>query len=595
MQTDIWLTDDIDHSERCPLCSQPLRKGSTTCFSCGFSTKFPTGTSVWLDPAVYGLPLSSQKQSFQISQEARLRNAREFSQAQRRPNPNTPVPPRASAQTFNVIPGSIVKPQRSQKNTTSGVEKKRGADRRGAPDTAFGSLSDSEAQKNLTIWEYETPVFQAMSSLHTHSLLISEKPTWPELEAQGKVTHRLPGIDEIKTVPPQNIDHSITTSRSLVPVITQYDVISFHGPAQKSTRNPLSQEVDATSWTAGKGSKSSHARLISSRSRRKRAHMAVSFNPIDRLRWWLLRPGHIEFIIWLGGTILLVAVTCVLLFITAFSLEWITPGFIGPTSSNTSGTSMISGQQSTLVATPKMVLIRVDKGPILPGQSLELRGEGFSPQGHIRFLFDGKLLLFDQKGQSTATQANTHGVFATSIVLNNNLPWHPGAHFINAQDLTTKWIVKLPIFLSPDPIGKSLSNTPIPSYPPNVTPPSLTPIPSVPGGQPTPVRQTPVPVSPTPHPVTPTSTPTVGTTPTATSTVGTAPTVSPIVRTTSGVKTRTRTTVSSGLENALDNTGDSYQGKQLAHVSSWLWLMIACYCLSMVLFGLAGVLYKRHR
>ena len=540
------------------------------------STKFPTGTSVWLDPAVYGFPLSSsQRQSYQISQEARLRYAREFSQVQRHPNPHTPIPPRASAQSFNAIPGSIVKPQMSQKNTSSGVEKKREADRRGAPETAFESLSDFEAQKHLTIWEYETSAFQAVSSLQTLSLLISEKPTWPELEAQGKVTRRLPGIDEITTVPPRNIDHSTTTSRSLVPA--------------------KSQEVDATSWTAGKGSRSSHARLISSRSRRKRAHMAVSLNPIDRLRWWLLRPGHIEFVIWLGGTISLVVVTCVLLFVTAFSFEWITPGFTGPTSSNISRTSLISGQQSTRVATPKMVLILVDKGPILPGQSLELRGVGFSPQGHIRFLFDGIVLLFNQNGQSTATQANAHGVFASSIVLNNNLPWHPGAHFISAQDLTTRRIAKIPIFLSPDPIGKSLSNTPVPSYPPDATPPSLTPIPSVPGGQPTPVGQTPVPVTPTPHPVTPTSTPTVGTTPTVTSTVGASPTVSPIVATTSRVKTRTSTTVSSGLGNALNNSGDSYQVKQLANVNPWVWLTIVCYCFSMVLFGLAGVLHKRHR
>src|SRR5213082_1192744 len=29
MQTDIWLTEEITYSERCPLCSQPLKNGST--------------------------------------------------------------------------------------------------------------------------------------------------------------------------------------------------------------------------------------------------------------------------------------------------------------------------------------------------------------------------------------------------------------------------------------------------------------------------------------------------------------------------------------------------------------------------------------
>src|SRR5207247_7969291 len=122
----------------------------------------------------------------------------------------------------------------------------------------------------------------------TLSLLISEELTRPELETQGKVTRRLPHIDEITTVPPQNVDRSMTTSRSLVPIPSQHDVTSFLGSDQTSTQILLSQEVDASSWTAGTASQSSHARLITSRSRRKRPHIAASLNPIERLRWWLL-------------------------------------------------------------------------------------------------------------------------------------------------------------------------------------------------------------------------------------------------------------------------------------------------------------------
>ena len=407
------------------------------------------------------------------------------------------------------------------------------------------------------------------------------------------MTRRLPRVDDITTIPPQNVDHVITTSRSLVPVNSQQDRTSFHRPDQNSMNILLSQEVDAASWTAGKASRSSHAQLISSRSRRKNSHMAVKLNPFDRVRWWLLRPGHIEFVLWLGGTVLLVAVTCVLLRVTALSFEWVTPGFISAASTNTSGSSTGSGQQSTVVTTPELVLIRIDKGPILPGQSLGLHGQGFSPLGHVRFLFDGTQQLFDQIGQYASTQANAQGVFATSVVLDNNLPWHPGPHFINAQDLTTKRMATLQIFLSPAPIGKGITSTPVPSYPPNATPPALTPIPSVTSGQPTPVGQTPVPVTPTPHPVTPT--PTVGTTPVVTPTAGTTPTVVPTVGTSPGVTTTAGTTVGLGLGNALDNPGDTYLGKQLAHLSPWVWLMIACYCLSMILLGLAGVLHKRHQ
>src|SRR6266849_10896061 len=111
MQTDIWLTEESAYSERCPLCSQPLKNGSTTCFSCGFSTKSLAGTSVWIDPVVYGVPLSSsQRQSHQAQQETRWRYARELQQGRRHPNPITPIPPRASEQPSNATPASIVKP-----------------------------------------------------------------------------------------------------------------------------------------------------------------------------------------------------------------------------------------------------------------------------------------------------------------------------------------------------------------------------------------------------------------------------------------------------------------------------------------------------
>jgi hypothetical protein len=584
MQTDIWLTDDIDHSERCPLCSQPLRKGSTTCCSCGFSNKAPTGTSVWIDPAVYGLPhSSSQKQPRQVPQETTRRYSRQLPQTRRHPNPNTPIPLRASAQPSNATPGSIVKQYKSQKNTDSGLEKKRKVDHRDTPHRAFESSAEVEAPEKFTVWEHEARACQASSSLPALSLLISEEPTQPELEVRGKVTCRLPRVDEIATTPPQNVNHSTATSRSLVPVISQHVVTPVPRADHNSINIFLSQEVDATSWTAGNASRSSHAQLISSRSRRKNSHMAVKLNPIDRVRWWLLRPGHIEFILWLGGTVLLVAVTCVLLLVTAFSFEWVTPGFIDIASTNTSGTPTGTGQQSTVVTTPELVLIRIDKGPILPGQFIGLHGQGFSPLGHIRFLFDGTQQLFDQNGQYASTQANAQGVFTTSVVLDTNLPWHPGSHFINAQDLTTKRMATLHIILSPAPIGKGITSTPVPSYPPNVTPPVLTPIPSVTSGQPTPVGQTPVPVTPTPHPVTPT--PTVGTTPIVSPTAGTSPTAVP----TAG------TTIGTGLGNALDNPGDTSLGRQLPHLSPWVWLMIACYCLSMILLGLAGVLHKRQQ
>ena len=371
---------------------------------------------------------ASRRKPHQVSQEKRWQSSRELHKARRHPNPDTPIPQRASAQPSNATPGSVVNPQKRQSDVTSGVEKQRKAQYRGTPEIVSESSVLQHVQKNSSAWEYETPASQTSISLPPHALLICEEPTSPELAAQAKVTHRLHSIDEITTVPPQSRETSISTSRSIIPVDAQLEMITIHRPDQNRTQIELSQDIYSSSWTSGKATSSSQARLISSRKRRKSSHLAVSLNPIDRLRWWLLRPGRIEFVLWLGGTILLVAVTCVLLFVTAFSFEWITPGIVNPATTNTSAASTGSEQQSTTVATSKLVLTLIDKGPILPGQSIDLRGQGFSPLGHIRFLFDGTLQLFDQNGQSL-TQANAHGVFVTTLVLDNNLPMALGAAF----------------------------------------------------------------------------------------------------------------------------------------------------------------------
>jgi len=40
------------------------------------------------------------------------------------------------------------------------------------------------------------------------------------------------------------------------------------------------------------------------------------FQPVEQIRWWLLQPGRLEFLLWLCGTIILIGVTsCMILFI----------------------------------------------------------------------------------------------------------------------------------------------------------------------------------------------------------------------------------------------------------------------------------------
>jgi hypothetical protein len=52
-------------------------------------------------------------------------------------------------------------------------------------------------------------------------------------------------------------------------------------------------------------------------------------NPLDYIRWWLLSPGRLEFLFWLGGAMLLGIVMCVVLMMTGVGLGWMSFGHLG--------------------------------------------------------------------------------------------------------------------------------------------------------------------------------------------------------------------------------------------------------------------------
>ena len=510
MQTDTWLTEEAPYPEQCPLCSRPLKNGSTTCYSCGFTTNPPAGSSVWIDPAVYEYPLlSPEGEPSQDEQQIEERYLGILPQPKRRRNPLTSIPARASAQPTNATPGSAVMPHgvaKGQKNSTAGKAKQ-------WQDTIQpGAESSAPVYTQSPVWQYESPNFQAESSLSALSLMVSETPTQPEVEAGARTTRRLPRIDEIDTVPPQ-------PSRTLVPVTSQTSVTTLSGPGRTSIDSWQAKGSDPVSWTAGAASQSSYAQLISTRGNRKKVRHRIPLNPLDRMRWWLLRPGRIEFVLWLGGTILLVSVTCALLLVTAFSFGWLTPRSVGITSSNISGTSTKTQQVATMVPTTR----------------------------------------------PTGSQKIKH---------------------------------------SSSPVSKGTQNTPVSTTPsssggvmPTVTPGNT-------GPQPTAVAQTPVPSTPAPG-KTPTVTPAPGKTPTVTPTPGTTPTVTP---TASGSPPVTGSPSIGGtpgatphvaggstLGNDLMQSGIPPVNTRLTSINPLVWLVVACYTLSMMLLGLAGVLHKRHR
>jgi hypothetical protein len=517
MQTDTWLTEEATYPEQCPLCSRPLKNGSTTCYACGFTTNPPEGSSVWIDPAVYEYPPPSlEGEPSQDKQPIEGRYLGILPQPKRQRNPLTPIPARASAQPVNAAPGSVVMPNRvgkGQKNSTAGKTKQQ----QDPIHSGAESSTPVNTQRTSPVWQYESSNFQAESSLPALSLLVSETPTQPEVEAGAKTTRRLPRVDEIDTAPPQ-------PSRMLIPVTSQSNVAALSGPGRTSIDSQ--QTSDPVSWTAGAASQSSYAQLISARGKRKKGQHGISLNPLDRVRWWLLRPGRIEFVLWLGGTILLVSVTCALLLVTAFSFDWLGPRSAGITSSSISGTATQARQATTAVST---------------------------------------------------------------------------AHRTGSQK--SKQV--------PVPVSNGTQNTPVPTTPPGVRP---TATPTITATQPTAAGSTPV-SSPTPG-STPTVTPTPGTTPTVTPTPGTTPTVTPTPGTTPTVTPTAGTTPTvtptapaagatpgatppaaggSTLGNDLMQSGIPPVDTRLGSINLLVWLVVACYTLSMMLLGLAGVLHKRHR
>lgn len=428
------------------------------------------------------------------------------------------------------------------------------------------------------------------------SLFTAETPTQPQPPVPNKATtRRLPRVDEIDTVPPH-----VSAARD----IKQIDTLPpAHGQGQRAliiAPQNAPVEVGSRSWTAGAASGSASAQLIVRSGRRKRAQRAEIFNPLDRTRWWLLRPGRIEFILWLGGTLLLIGVTCLLLLVSALSFQWTVP--FAPVSPLASGANGNNAQQHSVLPTganPSLSL--ADTSLLVPGQSIQLRGQGFKPTTMLAFYFDGKYSLLNQSGHDAWVRADAHGTFKSTLWLGTGSMWSPGEHIIAVRDASGAPLTFVTIRLAASSDGTVASSSPVPNATPGSThtgSPTPTGPQGTPGGRP-PVTVTPtlppVTATPKPTPAKPTVTPTVAKSPTITPTVKSSPT--PITTPASGTPTpgASPTAANTGLSNDLNNSGVPPVGAGLASVSPLVWVMVACYLLSMASLGAAGIMYRRHR
>jgi len=587
--------------------------------------------SVWIDPVA--------QQNVSASSLVKERRAI--------PNPQTPIPARASAQPRPVK----VRPRYPHNHTMS----------------QDSDITRIPTMPQPTMWQYELPDYDAESSLSSLSLAypevtvdhtIDELDTLPpprsrtidELdtlpppkqstlaaqkssatsgrksakenafslpfaqspEPQRRKSLTLPTprtFSEIATIPP----NAATVSAPRVPVghTKRGLLMGIPAPATvvESTHSRLMAET--ASWTTGQGKNSLLAKRIASRAsdRKGQRKSSLSLNPVDRLRWWLLYPGRIEFLLWLSGTIVLVGVTCLLLFATLLSTGWMnaslssiavgvsdggtaqmvsTPGSTSATGNPSCNGSNVANPQchpTTVITASGLQLTHADNGLLLADSPIYLYGRGFSPNNTVAFTYDAQLPC-----RPNVTRIDAHGAFFVSLLLGTGVK--AGTHTIVAFDTASGRAIRVDVSILPPPIGKGIQPTPT-SPLPGVTPTATT---GVGDGFPTPVGQTPIPIIPTVG-ITPTAVPTqapkptVGVTPTPT--IGITPTIG-VTPTVGITATPTRTThVSSAslLTNAL------YEENVDGHITfnPWLWVAILGYALSMTMLGLAGLLYRRSR
>ena len=621
----------------------------------------PTGASVWIDPAIYAPPVNASRASGKGAAKGQRQQPNLTSPSRQQPNPMTPIPAQEAVQrvvqrhTGHVVPQqpaqavweyesesyavgtslpslSLMVPEtptqpqipfpsprretrrlpRIDEIDTTPPSAGRPQVRAGRPQ-GYAPTIPAQSAAQTPVARY--PSISSSSSLGTMtgspdsggainlaptaarsiSLRLDEAEIAQLSPALSQLKHQ-PSIDEIDTLP----DASLGAARKapaptalILPTATSRTLVPRSHPTELV-------ESDTASWTAGKAANSTYARLIADPGLRKRRQRhTLALNPLDRVRWWLLHPGRIEFILWLFGTLLLIAVTCSLLLLTAFSLNWFTPALPGVVTSSTSAKASIdSGTQPspTVTTTPGLSLTLLDKGPFLPGQPVHLRGQGFSHHGNISFSCNGTWTIVNQNDQALTVRADADGTFTVTIWTEGGSGWHMGHNMVIARDMKTNHLAAIDVVLDAPPIGKSGPTTPVSPSTPGAAPTS----PSH-GPLPTPVGQTPVPITPTvtttpppapspsPTSVPPAPSPTqVPPAPSPTSTVASTPTP------TDTPSNDSNGTGSSSLGNDLSSSSvNAALPSYLAGFNPLVVLMIVCYALALALLGVAGVLHRR--
>jgi hypothetical protein len=147
-------------------------------------------------------------------------------------------------------------------------------------------------------------------------------------------------------------------------------------------------------------------------------------NTVSKIRWWLLRPGRMEFILWVSGTIFLIFLTCALILDSIFNLVTL--------SSN--GHLTMNSFSSTSQPASMTSLTLLNKETLLSDSSLRIEGTGFSAHAMVVFFFDEAHPILDANGTLKRVVADAAGHFIVVLEPTRNSGWTTGKHFLVASE-----------------------------------------------------------------------------------------------------------------------------------------------------------------
>lgn len=495
------------------------------------ATLVPARTSVWIDPVEQHNVSASYVKRERVGQKRRKEGVSDSVNPMMpispiTPIPSTPIPPRS-----NSLPSKVEKPSRSLLHPESTVSRAKNASL--SPHRAIANL---DTVPPITSVERIEQAIDEIDTILPVSPSIDEIDTIPVIKRQLGCVHtgRHPAIslkknevdiDEIDTLIPaaprvQSPTHprQVQTVQKTPAVQTEGGIATINKMPPVVQMSPVSREV---SWTVGAGAKSELAQRIASRARDKQGKSLgeLIVTPLSELRWWLLYPGRMEFMLWISGALILLCVTCVLLFATLASSGIIRFNGMDASTGRQNG---IHSRSTALSCADSLSRCHTTKSP--PATSTTNQ----------------------QRGSSTGA-ASSIGTAPAPLKT-------PGTSNSNT------------------PTSGSGASTPVSQTPPVSISPTV-------GTSPT--------VGPTRTPPTPSPTATVKPSPTAA--------ITPTISTTPPKPTTTTVHHTDAQTLSLGTAFDGNNATQLSPSNAWMWLALIGYALSMVMLGLAALLYRRKR